>query len=208
MKYIDSLHLEEAIDLFCDDLEKYELSSKSYLYTFDQYLHRAFNYYPDHNIKIYNNYSFRRLLNPSIRALENMEFSSIGAYIDDYLWLKENKPEFEAIPPMDYLWIEKDFGSCNEEDLTYWLCRFVIDACNSLFHRVKTCDFDYVYVYDQNAETQEDLYYCAVNALFNHYLCHIQSNSNKGRHSLKPPASYLPGQEKKKTIRISGRNIS
>lgn len=177
MVNIDSLHLGEAIVFFCDDLEKYELSSKRYLYMFAQYLYRAFEYYPDYNIMIYDNYSFKRLLKPSLRAFKNMEFSSIDAYIDDYLWLKENKPEIEAMPPMDYLWIEKEFGSCNEADLTYWLCRFVVDACNNLFHRVKTSEIDYVDVYDQYAETQEDLYYCAVNALYNHYLCHTRRNS-------------------------------
>ncbi|MCR5718935.1 MAG: hypothetical protein K6F84_00060, partial [Lachnospiraceae bacterium] len=175
---IDSLHIGKAIEFFCNDLEKYELSSKRYFYMFDQYLYRAFNYYSNHDISIYDNYSFARLLKPSLSSFEKMNFSSIDAYIDDYLWLKENKPEVEAMPPMDYLWTEKDFGSCNEEDLTFWLCRFVIDACNNLFHRIKTCDFDYVDVYDQYAETQEDLYYCTVNALYNHYLCHIQSNSD------------------------------
>ena len=178
MLNIDSLHLEEAIDFFCNDLEKYELSSRRYLYMFDQYLYRAFSYYSDCSIKTYDNYSFKRLLEPSLTAFKNMEYSSIDAYIDDYLWMKDSKAKVEAMPPMDYLWTTKGFGSCNEEDLTYWLCRFVIDACNNLFHRIKKCDFDYVDVYDQYAETQEDLYYCAVNALYNHYLCHTQSNND------------------------------
>ena len=176
MMNIDSLHLEEAIDFFCNDLEKYELSSRRYLYMFKQHLYRAFSYYSDCNIRKYDNYSFKRLYEPSLKAFKNMQYSSIDAYIDDYLWMKEYKSKVDALPPMDCLWIAKDFGSCNEEDLTYWLCRFVIDVCNNLFHRVKKCDFDYVDVYDQYAETQEDLYYCAVNALYNHYLCHTQSN--------------------------------
>ena len=176
---IDSLHLEEAMTFFCKDLEKYELSSQRYIYLFDQYLNRAFSYYSDCSIKTYDNNSFKRLLNPSLKAAKNMEYASIDAYIDDYLWMKENKLDVDAIPPMDYLWNVKDLGSCNEENLTYWLCRFVIDVCINLFHRVKKCDFDYVDVYDQYAETQEDLYFCAVNALYNHYLCHAQSKSEQ-----------------------------
>lgn len=176
MMNMDSLHLGAAIDYFCKDLEKYELSSRRYLYMFDQYLYRAFSNYSEYNIRIYDNYSFMRLLEPGVGSLKNMEYSSIDAYIEDYLWLKENESEVDAIPPMDYLWIAKDFGSCNEEDLTYWLCRFVIDVCNNLFHRVKKCGFDYVDVSDQYAETQEDLYYCVVNALYNHYLCHTQND--------------------------------
>lgn len=176
MTNIDSLHFGKAMDFFCKDLEKYELSSRRYLYMFDQYLYRAFNNYSEYNIRVYDDYSFMRLLEPGVGALRNMEYSSIDAYIEDYLWLKENESEVEAIPPMDYLWIAKDFGTCKEEELTYWLCRFVIDACNNLFHRVKKCDFSYVDVYDQYAETQEDLYYCVVNALYNHYLCHTQND--------------------------------
>ena len=175
---IDSLHLGEAVDYFCKDLEEYGLSSHQYLYMFNQYLYRAFNYYSEYKVTIYDDYSFVKLIKPSLRAFKNIDYSSIDAYIDDYLWLKENNPEVAVVPPMDYLWIAKDFSSCNEEDLTYWLCRFVIAACNNMFHRVKKCDFDYVFVSDQYAETQEDLYYCVVNALYNHYLCHIPSISD------------------------------
>ena len=86
--------------------------------------------------------------------------------------MKENKVESDAMPPMDYLWYEKGFGSCKEEELTFWLCRFIIDSCNNLFHRVRTCEFDYIFIADQYAETQEDLYYCALNSLYRLYLCH------------------------------------
>lgn len=73
---------------------------------------------------------------------------------------------------MDYLWIEKDFGSCKEEELTYWLCRFVIGVCNNLFYRINKTDLDLLFVDDQYAETQEDLYYCVLHALYNLYLSH------------------------------------
>lgn len=86
--------------------------------------------------------------------------------------MKENNIESDALPPMDYLWLEKDFGSCEEAELTFWLCRFVIDSCNNLYYRVKSCEFEMVNINDRYAETQEDLYYCALNSLYNLYMCH------------------------------------
>ena len=170
---LDSLHCIEAIDFLCKDLEEYKLSSQRYLYMFGQYLHRAFDYYSECDISKYNNYSFTRLCKSNLNFLENVG-SPIDAYIDDYLWIKDKKMQTDAPPPMDYLWHEKNFGTCHEEDLTYWLCRFVIDVCNNLYHRVKKADFDLLYVEDQYAETQEDLYYCTLNALHNLYSCHTQ----------------------------------
>lgn len=170
---LDSLHCIEAIDFLCKDLEEYKLSSQRYLYMFGQYLHRAFDYYSECDISKYDNYSFTRLCKSNLNFLENVG-SPIDAYIDDYLWIKDKKMQTDAPPPMDYLWHEKNFGTCHEEDLTYWLCRFVIDVCNNLYHRVKKADFDLLYVEDQYAETQEDLYYCTLNALHNLYSCHTQ----------------------------------
>ena len=171
---LDSLHFEEALEFFCEDLEKYNLSSQRLLYMFSQYLRHAFCNYSECVISQYNNYSFTRLCKPGLRAFKNLG-SSIDAYIDDYLWLNEHNSKVDAIPPMDYLCIAKKLDSCSEENLTYWLCRFVIDVCCNLYHRVKKTEIDYLCVKDQYAETQEDMYYCALNALYNLYLCHTQS---------------------------------
>ena len=167
-----SLHLSEAVDIFCEDLVKYELSSRDKLYLFTQYLYRAFYYYSNCEIGNYDNYSFATICEPTLRAFRNMDSSSLNKYIDDYLWMKQNKMDTDALAPLNYLWREKDFGSCREEELTYWLCRFVIDACNNLIYLVKDSEFEHIFVDDQYAETQEDLYYCALNALYNLYLCH------------------------------------
>ncbi|PWJ71262.1 hypothetical protein B0O40_1129 [Ruminococcaceae bacterium R-25] len=167
-----SLFLEEALERFCADLEEYQLSTRRYLYMFNQYLYRAFDYYSDLDISNYDIYSFTNHIKSGTEIFKNADHSSIDKYIDDYLWMKENNIESDALPPMDYLWLEKDFGSCEEAELTFWLCRFVIDSCNNLYYRVKSCEFEMVYINDRYAETQEDLYYCALNSLYNLYMCH------------------------------------
>lgn len=169
---IESLHTNEALDLFCKDLEDYRLSSRSNLYLFNQYLNRTVRFYSNREIDAYNIYSFRRLNDSIYFAFDCAKKTSLDNYIDDYLWLKENDSSFEASPPMDYLVGEKNLRGCDEFDLTFWLCRFVIDVCANLYHRIASEEFDCSYINDQYAETQEDLYYCVLFALYNLYRCH------------------------------------
>lgn len=169
------LHYTDGLQYFLEDLKTYELSSERYTYMFSQYLYRAFEYYSDCKIDKYDTCSFIRLYNPKNSLWSISTHSNMNQYIDDYLWMKDNKIDNDAIMPMDYLGLEMDFGSCEEEALTFWLCRFVIDVCNNLFYRIKTSEFSYSFPEDRCAETQEDLFYCVLHALHNHYLSHLQS---------------------------------
>ena len=169
---IDSLHFDEALDLFCKDLEEYGLSSKRYLYMFNQYLYCAFRYYSNREIDSYDTYSFIRLNKSVYLSFEGASVSSLDNYIDDYLWMKDNDNSSKVCPPMDYLVEEKNLRSCDEDELTFWLCRFVIDVCANLYHRIAPDDVDLFYINDQYAKTQEDLYYCALLALYNLFCCH------------------------------------
>ena len=166
------LHYSDGLQYFLDDLKTYNLSSDRFAYMFGQYLYRAFEYYSDCKIDKYDTCSFIRLYNPPNSPWLMSTHSNMNQYIDDYLWMKDNKIDAKAMIPMDYLWYEKNFGDCDEEELTFWLCRFIIDACNNLFYRIKTSDFPYSFPEDRCAETQEDLFYCALLSLHNHYLSH------------------------------------
>ena len=175
---LTSLNIGKAIDFLCEDLKKYELSSERFLRMFDQYLVRAFYYYSDCDIDRFDIYSFPILYKCTIKPFESIRYSSISQYINDYLWMKDNEIDSDAIPPMDFLWHYKNFGKCKEEDLTFWLCRFVIDVCHNLYLRVRTSHIDYIIIDDQYAETQEDLYYCALYYLHILYLCHTLKSSD------------------------------
>lgn len=156
---IESLHIDEALSKLLEDLEKYELSSERYIYLFNQYIFRTFKCYSNCDIKQYDMYSFPRLCRTDKVSSKSGSFSSLDTYINEYLWLRD-KGEKDDIPcPLDYLYNEKELDSCSEEELTFWLCRFVIDACINLicYDQPTVHDID-----DQYAETQEDLYYCAL----------------------------------------------
>ena len=168
----EEFHYSEGLHYFVEDLRAYELSSERYIYMFGQYFYRAFENYSDCKIDKYDVYSFENLYpSANFTWAKNLP-ASLSGYISDYLWMRENKIANDAKKPMDYLWTEKNFANCVEEDLTFWLCRFMIDACRSLFNRIKSTTFSYSIPEDEYAETQEDLYYCALLSLHNHYLCH------------------------------------
>ena len=166
------IHYSEGLHYFLEDLEKFELSSDRFIYLFGQYLYRAFEYYSNCTLDKYDTCSFIRLYKPVNSVWPMSTHSDMNQYIDDYLWMKEKKIDNNALKPMDYLWYEKNFESCDEESLTFWLCRFIIDACNNLSYKIKTLEFPYSLPEDKCAETQEDLFYCALLALHNHCLFH------------------------------------
>ena len=168
---IDKLHWEDGLSLFCDDLRKYDLSSERYVYMFTQYFPVGYRY-ASCSISKYDKYSFKRvLISKMLLPFPSAERCSLDGYIDDYLYMKENGVDIEASKPMDYLWGNKNFGSCPEEDLIFWLCRFIIDTCNNLSFRIigKPIHVDYC---DDAAETIEDLFFSAIYALHNHYMFH------------------------------------
>ena len=156
---IKSLHIGEAMSAFLKDLIKYELGSESYMYLFNQYFCRAFRYYAKCDIEQYDVYSFPRLCRTDIVSCKSGSLSSLDTYINDYLWMRDKGKTNDISCPLECLFIEKKLDSCSEEELTFWLCRFVIDACINLICKDQPADHD---VDDQYAETQEDLDYCAL----------------------------------------------
>ena len=119
---------------------------------FTKYFPASFRY-ASYGISKYEKYSFRRLVISKILSpFPCAECCSLDSYIDDYLYIKENKVDIDASKPMDYLWSSMNFASCSEEDLLYWLCQFIICACNNLSFRI-TGKPMHVDCYDDNAET-------------------------------------------------------
>ena len=170
---VDNFYVDESITLLMDDLENFNLSSRRYLYVFTQYFPRSFIYYANCSVEQYDLSCFESLYKPDVLKSIIGDYSTLDKYIDDYLWLIDNGIETDAIPPMDYLWIKKDLGGCREEILAFWLYRFIVDVCNNLFYRIYTKEFWHIDIDDRYAERQEDLYYVAINALYNHYQCHM-----------------------------------
>lgn len=172
---ITKLHWMEGLSLFDKDLETFNLSSDNYIYMFGQYFTNSYKY-ANHNITYYDEYSFKRLFISNVIAVfPGARYSSLDAYIDDYLYMKDSGEYKDALCPMDYLVLCKDLKNCSEEDLLFWLCRFIIDACNNLGHRIVGRPV-YQDCYDNDAETMEDIFFSALYALHMHYLHHVEND--------------------------------
>lgn len=174
---IDKLRWKDGLSLFCDDLRKYALSSERYIYMFTQYFPASYQY-AEYGISKYEKYSFERILVSEIFSpFPSAKQCSLDGYIDDYLYINDNNIDIKATMPMDYLCDTKALRSCPEEDMMYWLCRFIIDVCNNLSFRI-TGKPMHVECYDRDAETIEDLFFSAIYALHRHY--HFHNNDCMG----------------------------
>ena len=168
---IKTLHWEEGLSLLYDDMKTYDLASDNITYMLLQYFPR-FRYYPSHVITNYDNNSFKRIFTSKmISIFPGSEHYNFDKYIDDYLWTKENLENSNNIKPMDYLCDSKLLRICPEEDVVFWISRFIIDACNNLSPRIvgKSIWAD---CFDKKAETIEDLSLSAMFALHKHYQFH------------------------------------
>ncbi len=170
---IDKLYWEEGLSLLCEDLRKYELSSERFIYMFGQYFPK-FRFYSAHNISDYEKYSFKRILTSEIISVfPEAALCSLDKYIDDYLWIRKNEKNHNISMPMDYLFASKDSGNFLEEDVVFWICRFIIDACSNLSCYISNIDGPIdTDCFDDDAETIEDLSLSALFALHKHFLYH------------------------------------
>ena len=174
---IDELRWQDGLSLFCEDLRKYGLSSERYIHMFTQYFPASLKY-ASHTISGYDEYSLKRILvSKVLLSLPSAGRCNLDSYIDDYLYINDNDIDTEATMPMDYLCETKALRSCPEEAVMYWLCRFIIDACNNLSFRI-TGKPMHVDCYDRDAETIEDLFFSAIYALHRHY--HFHNNDCMG----------------------------
>ena len=166
---INTLYWKEGLSLLRDDVVTYDLATQDIIYMLGQYFPR-FLYYPSHDITNHDVNSFKRIFTSKM-IFPGSEYCSLDKYIDDYLWTKENQDNSKIIKPMNYLCESKLLRLCPEEELVFWMSRFIIDACNNLGHRIigKPIWAD---CFDENAETVEDLSLSAMYALHRHYYFH------------------------------------
>lgn len=160
-----------SLKAFINDVEKYDLSEKRFLYIFNQYYPRIIEYYANRKIDMYDLESFIRLYTQSSsKVFELSEYSTLDQYIYDYLWFRINEPLKEMMRPLDYLWFIKRLDSCKEFDLTFWACRFIIDACNNINVKNTIENIPQTFVEEYLLETQEDMYYYSLVCLYNNWL--------------------------------------
>lgn len=143
------------------------------LYDGVKYFHRAMERYSDEKIETVNPYIFEDIRRThfyqgdSLQLLKDTSYNgTLYGYMYDYLHSADlGKSKWLLKPPIDMVWSQCDLAGCPEEIMTFWTMRIVIDCCRVFAESEEDFIFD-----EDLLETQEDMYYYAVMALYSTYI--------------------------------------
>lgn len=157
-----------ALKLLKDDIKTY-CFGRDVLYGGAKYFHRAMERYSDEKIETVNPYRFEDFVNTRLHEDEhglqkNTKFN-ITLYDYMYDYRHSGKTNWLIQKPLDMVWLQCDLAGCPEEIMTFWTMRIVIDCCRIFTESEEDFIFD-----EDLIETQEDMYYYAVMALYSTYI--------------------------------------
>lgn len=152
------------------------------LYDGAKYFHRAMERYSDEKIETVNPYIFEDIRRThfyqgdSLRLLKDASYNgTLYGYMYDYLHSADfGKSKWLLKPPIDMVWLKCDLAGCPEEIMTFWTMRIVIDCCRVFAESEEDFIFD-----EDLIETQEDMYYYAVMALYSTYIAKKEEGADE-----------------------------
>ena len=155
-----------------DDIKAHGFG-QDFLYDGAKYFHRAMEYYANDKIDTVNPYIFENIRRThfyqgdSLQLLKDTSYNgTLYGYMYDYLHSADlGKSKCLLQPPIDMVWSQCDLAGCPEEIMTFWTMRIVIDCCRVFAESEEDFAFD-----EDLIETQEDMYYYAVMALYSTYI--------------------------------------
>ena len=149
------------------------------LYDGAKYFHWAMERYSGEKIETVNPYIFEDFVNTRLyeddthRLLKNTQFNrTLYDYMYDYR--HSGRTNWLIQKPMDMVWEQCNLGECPEEIMTFWTMRIVIDCCRVFAESEEDFIFD-----EDLIETQEDMYYYAVMALYSTYVAKKVEGANE-----------------------------
>lgn len=172
--------IDEGIKEIEDFAEKYDFGD-TFLYDGAKYFHRAFT---KHSAALTSNYHELEYLfddklgwyssqAKTTMQTDKLTFSSyIESYYRAFVLNDETLAKKDAIKPLDYLKVIKDFPNCEEEELCFWIMVLVREMA-SYVERTRHGGYmneieitGAVYRGDAVPETFEDMYYETLMALY------------------------------------------
>lgn len=157
-----------AIKLLKDDIKTY-CFGRDVLYGGAKYFHRAMERYSDERIETVNPYRFEDFVNTRLYEDEHglRKDTQFNRTLYDYMYdyRHSGKTNWLIQKPLDMVWSQCDLAGCPEEIMTFWTMRIVIDCCRVFAESEEDFIFD-----EDLIETQEDMYYYAVMALYCTYI--------------------------------------
>ena len=152
------------------------------LYDGAKYFHRAMERYSDEKIETVNPYIFEDIRRThfyqgdSLQLLKDTSYNgTLYGYMYDYLHSADlGKSKWLLQPPIDMVWSQCKLAGCPEEIMTFWTMRVVIDCCRVFAESEEDFVFD-----EDLIETQEDMYYYAVMALYSTYIAKKEEGADE-----------------------------
>ena len=138
--------------------------------------------YSDEKIETVNPYIFEDIRRThfyqgdSLQLLKDASYNgTLYGYMYDYLHSADfGKSKWLLQPPIDMVWLKCDLAGCPEEIMTFWTMRVVIDCCRVFAESEEDFVFD-----EDLIETQEDMYYYAVMALYSTYIAKKEEGADE-----------------------------
>ena len=170
--------LNAALKQLKDDIKTY-CFGRDVLYDGAKYFHRAMECYSGEKIETVNPYRFEDFVNTRLyeddahRLLKDTQFNrTLYDYMYDYR--HSGRTNWLTQKPMDMVWEQCNLDGCPEEIMTFWMMRIVIDCCRVFDESEEGFIFD-----EDLIETQEDMYYYAVMALYSTYIAKKEEGADE-----------------------------
>ena len=167
-----------ALKQLKDDIKTY-CFGRDVLYDGAKYFHRAMECYSGEKIETVNPYRFEDFVNTRLyeddahRLLKDTQFNrTLYDYMYDYR--HSGRTNWLTQKPMDMVWEQCNLDGCPEEIMTFWMMRIVIDCCRVFDESEEGFIFD-----EDLIETQEDMYYYAVMALYSTYIAKKEEGADE-----------------------------
>lgn len=174
---ISKEQVSAALKLLKDDIKTY-CFGRDVLYGGAKYFHRAMERYSDEKIETVNPYRFEDFVNTRLyedeHGLQKNTKFNITLYDYMYDYRHSGRTNWLIQKPMDMVWEQCNLDECPEEIMTFWTMRIVIDCCRVFAKSEEDFIFD-----EDLIETQEDMYYYAVMALYSTYIAKKVEGANE-----------------------------
>ena len=160
-----------ALEKLQDDLEKFEFG-RNILYDGAKYLHRAFERWAEIEVNDVNPYIFEKPEKSEWYGIQSKipwRFCDHTDQLCSYMWTYQHAEELglckdQIEPPVDMVFRQCNLGTCDEQIMTFWTMRIIIDACHTFKDFSAVNDFD-----ESLIQTQEDMYYYTLATLCTAY---------------------------------------
>jgi len=170
-----------VLKLLRDDIKTY-CFGRDVLYDGAKYFHRAMERYSDKEIETVNPYIFEDIKRThfyqgdSLKLLKDTSYNgTLYGYMHDYIHSADlGKSKWLLQPPIDMVLSQCNLAGCPEERMTFWTMRIVIDCCRVFAKSEEDIIFD-----EDLIETQEDMYYYAVMALYSTYIAKKEEGADE-----------------------------